>query len=89
MFQHEVFGKSQSFRPCSIRLDSGRIGPIGLGRRPERILTRASVGRQTIPCVAFLEKVHRSSSRSIACFPYARQEQSITDSRQENIFRLL
>jgi len=89
MFQHEILGKSQSLYLRAIWLDQGRIGSIGLAHRPERILTRVPVGRQTITCVAFLEKVHRSSSGSVARLPYARQEQSIAGSRRENISRRL
>jgi len=87
MLQHEVLGKSQSLRPHAIRLDPGRIGSIGETRRPERILTRVPAGRQTVSCVGLLEKIHRSSSRSVTCLPTFAKKKSNAGSRRENISR--
>jgi hypothetical protein len=70
MFLHEVFGKSQSLR----RLNPERVGSIGLAHRPERMLTLVPASRWKISCVVFLEEVHSSSSRPVACLSGTRQE---------------
>jgi len=87
MFQHEVFGKSQSIRPGSARPGSRRFDPAGpgsicLARRPERILILFPASRDTSPDVALIDKAHRGSSLSLASGDNARQERSIEGSRR-------
>jgi hypothetical protein len=83
MFHHEVFGKCQSLRACSIRLNPERIVFIGLPLWPERMLTLIPPGRWKIPCAIFIEEAHSSSSRPVFCLSGTRRERSIEGSRRE------
>ncbi len=83
MFHHEIFGKSQSIRPCSIQLNPGGIGSIGLAHRHEQMLALIPASRWKIPCAVFIEDAHSSSSRPVACLNDTHRERSIEGSRRE------
>lgn len=73
MFEHKVFKKCRSRRPCSAWLEAARDGSIGLAHRPERMLAYIPASGKTTLCIAIFDEAHRSSSRSVACLKDARR----------------
>src|SRR5664280_3489807 len=83
MFPCEVFNKSPSTRPWSVRFNLWRIDSNGLSHWAERRSALVTTHRETIVCIAFLEKNHRSSSRSVANLNRARLGQNLKCGRRE------